>query len=149
MSKTLSLLIFASLIAACSPPTTAADTSTQEERQELMEGVGKAAKPLGAMLKGEQEYDLATASASLTTFQDAAGKFAALFPEGTETGAETEAAPAIWEDRAGFEAALQDWSDATAAALSAAPADLDSAKPVLGAVFKTCKGCHDTYRIDN
>ena len=32
---------------------------------------------------------------------------------------------------------------------AAAPATLDEAKPTLGAVFKTCKGCHDTYRIED
>ena len=71
-----------------------------------------------------------------------------LFPEGSDTG-DTEAAPEIWLDREGFNQALQEWADATAAALEAAPATLDDAKPVLGGVFKTCKNCHDTYRIED
>ena len=74
-------------------------------------------------------------------------KIGGLFPEGSDTG-DTEAAPAIWEDREGFDQALQEWADATAAALEAAPATLEDAKPVLGGVFGTCKNCHDTYRID-
>jgi cytochrome c556 len=68
-----------------------------------------------------------------------------LFPEGSEGG---EAAPAIWEDRAGFDEALAQWRDAIAAAQEAAPASLDDAGPVLGPVFNACKNCHDTYRIE-
>ena len=127
--------------------TAVAGEGPQHERHELMENVGKAAKPLGPMLKGEAEYDCATAEKSLHTFKKVSGKFGGLFPEGSDTG-DTEAAPAIWEDREGFDQALQEWADATAAALEAAPATLEDAKPVLGGVFGTCKNCHDTYRID-
>ena len=125
-----------------------AEGTPQLERHELMEGVGKAAKVIGAMFRGEAEYDAAAVQKSLQTIQAAAGKFGDLFPEGSETGEGTEAAPAIWEDREGFNAALQDWADATAAAIAAAPATLDDAKPAVGPVFQTCKGCHDSYRIE-
>lgn len=121
----------------------------QQERHELMENVGKAAKVIGGMLKEETEYDAAAAMQSLETFKNAAGRFGGLFPAGSETGADTEAAPAIWEDRDGFNAALQDWADATAAAITAAPATLEEAKPVLGAIFQKCKNCHDNYRIED
>ena len=140
-----SLFVLFAATAACPG---VADEGPQHERHELMEEVGKAAKPMGAMLKGEAEYDWATAEQSLQTFQKVSGKFGELFPEGSNTG-DTEAAPAIWEDREGFNQALQEWADATAAALEAAPATLDEAKPVLGGVFGTCKNCHDTYRIDD
>jgi cytochrome c556 len=149
------LLAFAALafFSACSKqqeaPVALAEDDPRVVRHELMEDVGDAAKVVGAMLKGEREYDAAAAAESLATFSEVASKFGDLFPAGTETGADTEAAPAIWEDRAGFDAALKDWSDATAAAVAAAPATLEDAKPVLGAVFKTCKGCHDTYRIED
>ena len=122
--------------------------SPQHERHELMEGVGKAAKVVGAMLKGETEYDNTAAMESMRTWQNAATKLGGLFPEGSDTGEDTEAAPAIWEDRAGFEAALTEWSDAVDAAIEADPATLDDAKPVIGAAFGSCKNCHDTYRIE-
>ena len=47
----------------------------------------------------------------------------------------SEAAPAIWEDRAGFDEALQNWRDATDTAIAAAPATLEDAKPVLGPIW--------------
>jgi cytochrome c556 len=117
------------------------------ERHELMEGVGDAAKPIGQMLKGEREFDAAVVMASFETFDDASAQFGDLFPPGSETGQDTEAAPAIWEDRAGFEKALATWADAVDAAIAAKPQTLDETKPVAGEVFKACKGCHDTYRI--
>ena len=140
-----SLFVVFAVAVACSA---FAGEEPQQKRHELMEKTGKAAKPIGAMLKGEAEYDWATAEESLQKFKKVSGKFGELFPEGSDTG-ETEAAPAIWEDREGFNAALQEWADATAAALDAAPATLEDAKPVFGAVFKTCKNCHDTYRIED
>jgi cytochrome c556 len=127
----------------------AAGESPQHERHELMESVGKAAKPIGKMLKGENDFDAAVVMTSLNTFQDVASKFGGLFPPGSETGEDTEAAPAIWEDRAGFDQALANWTDAVAAAIDANPQSLEAMKPVVGPVFKSCKGCHDTYRIED
>ncbi len=119
------------------------------ERHELMEGVGDAAKPIGQMLKGEREFDAAVVMASFETFAEASAQFGDLFPPGSETGQDTEAAPAIWEDRAGFEEALATWADAVDAAIAANPQTLEETKPVAGAIFNACKGCHDDYRIED
>jgi len=140
----LALMIAASSIV----PVAVAGDDPVHERHEMMEGVRDAAKPLGEMLKGESQYDAEIASASLATFADAGKTFGDLFPPGTDTGDGTEAAPAIWEDRAGFEEALAQWREATDAAIAAEPATLEEAKPVLGEVFGACKNCHDTYRIE-
>lgn len=129
-------------------PAAIADDNPQHERHELMEDVGKAAKPVGKMLKGERDFDVDVLMASLQTWRDVSMVFGDLFPAGSETGNDTEAAPAIWEDRAGFDEALGNFRDATAAALAAKPTTLESTKPVVGPIFKTCKGCHDTYRIE-
>lgn len=85
----------------------------------------------------------------MKTFEDVSSKVGNLFPVGSESGEETEAAPAIWKDRAGFEAALLTWQKAIGAALAAKPDSLEAARPVVGSVMKACKGCHDTYRIKN
>jgi cytochrome c556 len=137
------------LIALAYASLSLAGHSPQHERHELMEDVGKAAKPVGQMLKGEAEFDAAVFTASMTTMQAASEKFGDLFPEGSETGEDTEAAPAIWEDREGFNEALATWADAVDAALAGEAATLEDAKPLAGAVFKACKGCHDNYRIDD
>jgi len=126
--------------------TALADGDPAHERHELMEGVRDAAKPLGEMLQGKAEYDQATAMASLQTFADAGEKLGSLVPEGSQGG---EAAPAIWEDPDGFAEKIAKWQEATAAAIAAAPGSLEEAKPILGAVLQNCKGCHDSYRIED
>jgi cytochrome c556 len=126
-----------------------ASDSPQLQRHELMEGVGDAAKVIGGMIRGKTEYDATAVMKSLQTFDDASAKLGELFPAGTETGDDTKAAPAIWEDRDGFNAALQDWVDAVDAAIAASPQTLEDGKPVLGPIFQACKGCHDNYRIDD
>ena len=130
-------------------PLAIAEDDPIHERHELMESVGDAAKPVGAMLRGQSEFDAGVLMESLKVWKKVGGKFGDLFPEGTETGGGTEAAPAIWEDREGFNAALAEWREAVDAAIEANPDSLEAAKPVAGKVFNTCKNCHDTYRIED
>ena len=116
------------------------------DREELMEGVRDAAKPVGAMLKGEKEFDADTLQESLTVFAEAADKLGGLVPEGSSGG---EASPAIWDDPDGFSAAIKEWQDTTAAAIDAAPQTLDAAGPVMKPVMGNCKSCHEDYRIED
>lgn len=132
----------------CTSPLFAGDDPVHE-RHELMEGVGDAAKPIGKMLKGERDFDAGVVMTSLETFDGASARLGDLFPPGSETGQDTKAASAIWDDRTGFEEALATWADAVDAAIAANPRTLDETKPVAGPIFKACKGCHDTYRIDD
>ena len=117
------------------------------DRQSMMSNVGKAMAHLAAMAKGEAPYDARVADAAFRVMNTAALGFGSQFPEGSETGSETEAAPAIWSDRAGFDTAIGQFASATSAAVAAAPADLDAFKPVFGGVAGTCKSCHEGYRI--
>jgi len=116
------------------------------DREELMEGVSDAAKPVGAMLKGEEEFDADTLQKSLTVFAEAADKLGGLVPEGSEGG---EASHAIWDDPDGFAAAIKEWQETTAAAIDAAPQSLDAAGPVMKPVMSNCKNCHEDYRIED
>ncbi|HEX5788083.1 MAG TPA: cytochrome c [Woeseiaceae bacterium] len=131
-------------------PAGSADEDTRERRHELMEDkVGAAAKPVGNMLRGEAAFDADVLMASLRTFHEVSGEFGKLFPPGSEGGPDSRAAPAIWEDRAGFDAALAEWRDAVEAALAAEPDSLDVARPAVGPVFNACKNCHDNYRLED
>ncbi len=120
----------------------------QEQRHELMEDVGGGAKTIGKMLEGETAFDAAAAMEALQTWAAAAEQFGGLFPEGSESGYDTEAKATIWSDREGFEAALQAWAEATDAAIAANPQDLESLQAAAGAVFKKCKACHQDYRVE-
>ena len=128
------------LSVACSSDNFASD------REELMEDVRDAAKPVGAMLKGEREFDPETLQASLAVFAAAADTLGSLVPEGSAGG---EASPAIWDDSDGFSAAITKWKDAIAAAIDAAPQSLDAAGPVMKVVMGNCKSCHEDYRIED
>ena len=76
------LLISSILVLLFSLPQAWAGDTPQEARQELMEGVGGGAKPVGKMLKGEQEFDAAVVMESLQTWSHAAANFGDLFPMG-------------------------------------------------------------------
>ena len=123
-----------------------AGDTPQEQRHELMEGVGDGAKTIGEMLEGERAFDAAAAMQALQTWDHASGAVGDLFPEGTETGHDTKARATIWSDRAGFDAALQAWGEAVDAAIAADPQDLESLHAAAGPVFKKCKACHEDYR---
>jgi cytochrome c556 len=71
-----------------------------------------------------------------------------LFPEGSEQGGDTEARETIWTDRDGFNQAFDNFAEAVATAQAADIQSLDALKPQLDGVLKTCKGCHDNYRVE-
>ncbi len=87
-------------------------------------------------------------------FKDAAGALSAwghsipaMFPDGTQTGHETHALPAVWSDRAGFQKAAENfWTQADKLAVLA---DADD-KPGFAAQYtlttQACGACHRNYR---
>jgi cytochrome c556 len=142
------LPIFSALSLAFVVSSAVAGDSPQERRHELMEDAKEAAKPVALMLRGEKEFDAAVVMTSFESWKNVSSQFGELFPEGSETGFDTEARETIWTDREGFDAVLVSWSDAIDAAIAAEPQDLEALKPVAGAIFKQCKACHDDYRIE-
>ena len=120
------------------------------QRQELMEGMkDNGLKPMVGMARGEAEFDAATVAAGIEIMQDVAANVGDLFPEGSDTGHDTEALPAIWTDRAGFDKALENFTAATDRAAAAPPQSVDELKAMLDDLLKTCKGCHDDYRVEH
>jgi len=126
-----------------------AGDSVQEQRHDLMEEARDAAKTIGGMLKGEQPFDAEAAMASFEDWARVAATAGDLFPEGSETGYGTEARETVWTDREGFNKSMMEFSQAANAAIEAAPQDVEALKAAAGPVFKTCKGCHEGYRVDD
>lgn len=115
-------------------------------RQALMKGNGQQAALGAKMVKGEEPFDLAKAKAIFVSFQEAATKAPALFPENSKTGGDTAADPKIWSNMDDFKAMfVKLGADAKAAENSVT--DLESFKAAFGNVGKDCGGCHQTYRI--
>ncbi|MEX3008057.1 cytochrome c [Hoeflea sp. TYP-13] len=119
----------------------------QQERQQTMKGVGEAMGTLAKTIKGEIEYDATAVANAFKKMNEASRNFADKFPEGSETGHETEASPKIWSDRPGFEKAVQEFEADTDSAVKAAPKDIDEFKAAFGRVAENCKTCHETYRV--
>ena len=127
--------------------TTSAFAGPQEDRQANMKSIGMAMGTVAKMAKGETEFDAETALKAFVDMKAAAEGFGDLFPEGTETGAETEASPKIFSDRAGFDAKVAEFGAALQTASAEAPPDLNALRATLGAVGANCGGCHKAYRI--
>ena len=70
-----------------------------------------------------------------------------LFPKGSDTGAPTEALPAIWAEPADFAKAVQALETSSAALAKAVDAgDKAGTAAAAKAAGDACKGCHDRFR---
>ena len=121
-------------------------------RKDLMKANGDQAKIGAAMVKGEKPFDLATVHKIFATFEDAAAKMPALFPDSSKSEANSPEAddfsptPKVWEDLADFKARFVKFGDAAKAA-NASVKDLDSFKAAFGNIGKNdCGACHELYR---
>ncbi|MEZ5908040.1 MAG: cytochrome c [Hyphomicrobiaceae bacterium] len=140
-----SVLLAAGFAVAVTSAAFAADVI--KERKALMKAVGGATKASAAMVKGEAKFDAAKAAKAMKTIADSAPKFAKMFPANSKTGGETTAAPKIWTDMKDFVARMDKFRADAAAAEKAAGAGEAAFKTAFAAVAKSCKGCHDVYRV--
>ncbi len=105
---------------------------------------------LGGMAKGAIEYNADAASAAATNLASLSSmNQMAMWPPGTDNGAlgdATAALPAIWNDGGKVMEAGMSLATASAAMAEAAGGGLDGLRGAIGAVGKSCGGCHDTYR---
>ena len=118
-------------------------------RQSVMQLYAYNLTTLGAMAKGDIDYDAAIASG-------AAGNLAALstldqstfWPMGSDNGndPDTRALPALWENFPDVGAKAGDLVNAAAARQDAAGQDLASLRGAMGALGGACAACHKAYR---
>jgi cytochrome c556 len=121
-------------------------------RKAIMKANGDQAKIGAAMIKGDKPFDMAAVHKIFATFEDAAAKMPALFPDSSKSEANSPEAddfsptPKVWEDMADFKARFVKFGeDAKAAAASVK--DLDSFKAAFGNIGKNdCGACHEQYR---
>lgn len=118
-----------------------------KERKELMKQVGASTKAASEFATGKTPFDEAKAAEAMQTISANAEKLPTLFPDTSKTGGETEAAPKIWEDMAGFVAAAEKMKTAAAQGVGAAAQGIGAYKAAFGEVVKNCKSCHEAYRI--
>lgn len=121
-----------------------------EERQANFKAIGKAFKAIRTQLE-ESSPDMTIIAGAAGDLNAAAMKVEGLFPEGTsvDDGFDTEALAAIWEKPEEFAAANKMLTDATAQMVALAEAgDPAAIGPQVGEVGKSCKNCHDNFRLD-
>ena len=114
-------------------------------RQAVMKGNGAHITNIAAVVKGQVTIT-ANLVADAQAIADGLENFGKLFPPGTE-GGKTNALAKIWDDRAGFDKALADAQAAAQSMIGAtASNDIATIGKALGALGKSCGGCHKPYR---
>jgi cytochrome c556 len=119
-----------------------------EYRKSAMTVTARSVGALSAMAKGDIPFNKEVAArhanviSSLSDLPLAAGAYAA----GTDKGAPTKADPKVFSEPEKFKAAYDKFTTA-ARALPAAAGDVGTLKTALADLGKTCKGCHDDYRM--
>lgn len=104
---------------------------------------------LGAMAKGEMDYDAEAASAAAANLMAfATSNQLSLWPAGSDAGSVggTRALAKMWET---FPAVLENnkqMADAAVAMNAAAGTGLDGLRGAMGPVGQACKSCHQAYR---
>ncbi len=128
---------------------TAAFAQVVQERQEIMKERQQIMRTLGPIAQGQAPFDAAVVLAALEQLNANAERHdaEALYPADSIGGA-SEAAPEITANFEEFKAIDDEYKADVAAALSAAPADLDAFRAAFGPAASNCGTCHETFRLD-
>ena len=147
MRLRLTPFLLASAIAATAFPATAQEANPIVVRQNIMKSVGSAAGVGSGLLRKQIPFDEKSAGLVLATFSSAGHTFGDYFPDDSKEGNKTEAAPKIWEDKAGFDAEVKKFRDLADAAAGSKPSDLASFQKAFVGIAASCKSCHEGYRV--
>ncbi len=118
-------------------------------RQSVMNVVGRAFGPMIQMAQDKRPYSRDIVEKNTRVMETVIGLHWDSFAPGTEKGAPTKADMKIWSEMDKFKAAA-DKSVKAVGTLSETlkgGGDEKAVKSALGEVGKTCKGCHDDYRL--
>ena len=124
--------------------------SAVQFRQALLQLVRSNVGPLGAMAKGKIPMDTAKMETNAMRLEQLSLMMNDYFTVDTRNfKVGTDALPAVWEDEADFSAKIVALTEASRAlGIAAKRGDESSYKKRIGAVLKSCKGCHDVYKAD-
>ena len=115
-------------------------------RPNVMKGIGAHINNIAAIAKGKITFtgNLISDAQGIVNGLETAN---ALFPSGTD-GGKTNALAALWEDREGFDKALEKSKERAKQLLAVVRGSTDIAEigQALGALGKSCGGCHKPYR---
>ncbi len=118
-------------------------------RQSIYQVMSAQAKVMGAMAKGEIEFDAEAVHERALNMGNVAKLLGETYVPATQGVKESNMLPAAWEDMDGFSAKGKAFGGALQEliAVSGEPGfDADKARPAIGKMLKSCKACHDDYR---
>jgi cytochrome c556 len=116
-------------------------------RQSVMNVIGRAMGPMGAMAQGKAPFNAAVAQKNSALVESLIALPYNSFGPGTDKGAPTKADPKVWTESAKFKKSAEDAQKAVANLATAAKSgDEAKFKAAFGEVGKACKACHDDFR---
>ncbi len=149
MRPALVILGLATLVAGTAAAAVKPETAIHY-RQAAYTMIGWNFGPMAQMVRGKAPWDATAFARHAERVALLAPQLLEGFPEGSGSGAETEAKPEIWSDRAGFEAKMDDFVRASKLLAEVARGgDEAKAKEQFKATAGACKACHDRYRVDD
>jgi cytochrome c556 len=117
-------------------------------RQSVMNVVGRAFGPLTQMAQDKAPYNKDVVAKNTQVIDMLIGLHWNSFAPGTEKGAPTKADLKIWSEPGKFKDAAEKSQQASSKLLQTAKTgDEKAVKGAIGDLGKTCKGCHDDYRL--
>lgn len=154
--------VMASLVGATmmtlSAPVVSAEVATSEKhaktvvefRQALLQLVRSNVGVLGAMAKGKVEYDTEVMLTNGERLEQLSLMMDDYFATDTRNfDVETAALDKIWTQQEDFDSKVDAMTEAARTLQAAAKSgDKGQYKAAIGGIFKTCKGCHDSYKAD-
>ncbi|MFP4155666.1 MAG: c-type cytochrome [Halothiobacillaceae bacterium] len=117
-------------------------------RQSVFNVAGWNFKKLGAMVKGEIDYDPAEFAAMaelVASMSRIAGE--GFIPNSDSMFGETRAKDEVWSDREKFDEYLVDWQEASdQLVIAAGGGDMKQIRATFKQTADSCKACHDDFR---
>lgn len=124
-------------------------TGIVKQRMDAMEVMGKAMKAVGAMFKGQAEYDPAAIEAAAGLLAQHARDIPMLFPDSNDSrhGKATDALPAIWEQKERFDGLAADMlRESQALSSIAGEGENRAVRLQFAKTGKVCSACHTAFR---
>jgi len=145
-------IALAAALLATAAGTAVAQQKPEDEiryRQSVMNVIGRAMGPMGAMAQGKAPFNAAVAQKNSALVESLMALPWNSFGPGTDFGAPTKAGPKVWSDAAKFRQAAENAQKAVASLAAAArTGDEGKFKAAFAEVPKSCNGgCHDDFRL--
>jgi cytochrome c556 len=144
------IALAAAAIAAASASLALAQQKPEAEiryRQSVMNVIGRAMGPMGAMAQGKAAFNAAVVQRNSALVETMLGLPWESFGPGTDKGAPTKADARIWKEAAKFRQSAEAAQKAGANLVAAAKTgDEGRFKAAFGEVGKACSACHDDFR---